>query len=292
MMLELPTACEIEQIRNNDVAIISKYYFANYEYIKRYATAFCRRLRYFDELEDYIQQIFVEFPRLDFDNARFFGHSCFKVFCEMYYGNLRKRTQLKQGKAKREETIFDAPLKGMQKDVTFGETLSSDFDTYTMAFPCPLLDDVLFEFLSAYFADEQKKVFEQIYWTGQTYNEIADTLHKNVFTVKRTREEIFKILREHKEQIRLFLDRLESSCPILDKTFCAFLCGFLKDEQKKVFEQFFECGKHWTTIAQALGKHPNTVRGTWKQCLKNFRKHNKQIKLFVGGVDDLPQIKE
>lgn len=208
---QLPTTQEIKQIRANDPTTISKYYFANYELLKRYAKAFCRRVNDFRDFDDLLQQLYVDFHTLSFENAHYFGHDCFKSFCRLYYGDRRKREQLKDGKMLPEITILDKPIQGADKEVcTIGETIASDFDTFIMAFPRPSMDLPLFDFLCGYLAKEQKRVFSEFYWTGQTYNEVAETLGKNVRTVKRTREQCFVKFRQHKQEIQEFIERCEN----------------------------------------------------------------------------------
>lgn len=207
MELLLPTADEVTKIRNGNVATISKYYFANIDYLKRYVTSFCKRINDFNDKEDYLQEIFVNFQKLSFDNGRFFGRDCFKVMCAYHYGNQRKYEQKKDGKTKGEETILDSPVKGLEKEgTTLGDTIPVE-DVY-FADDVPDISEELFGFLSSFLAKEQSRVFAQFYWTGQTYNEVAETLGKNPRTVKRTREQCFVKLRKVKGLIQDFLQKI------------------------------------------------------------------------------------
>ena len=205
MILILPCAEEIEKIRKGDIKIISKYYLENMDYLRRYVKSFCRRINDFSEFNDYLHEIYLHFEKLSFENERYFGHDCFKVFCNYHYGDQRKRAQLKDGKCSCEEYILDSPVKGMEKEgVTVGDTIAISEDEIFKE-ENPDISEELYIFLSGFLGKEQTRVFEQFYWTGKTYNEIAETLGKNARTVKRTREEIFKKFRNRKDEIYKFL---------------------------------------------------------------------------------------
>ena len=64
----LPCAEEIKAIRRGDIEIITKYYLANMEYLKRYAKSFCRRINDFSEFEDYLSEIYLSFKNLSIEN--------------------------------------------------------------------------------------------------------------------------------------------------------------------------------------------------------------------------------
>ncbi len=209
MSVILPTPDEAEKIRAGDNALRAKYYLLNYDQIKRYAVGFCRRIRDFSECDDYAHEVCVEFEKISFENERFFGHDCFKVFCRYHYGDQRKREQLKDGKIAREEYTLDALVKGLEKEGdTVGDTIASDIDVHEQAFPRPDISQSLYDFLCENLAREQKRVFELLYWTGDTHNEIAEKLGKSPKTVKRTREEIFKKFRKRKDELTTFLTEI------------------------------------------------------------------------------------
>lgn len=206
MKLILPNSEEIEKIKNNDTETINRFYLDNIEYVKRYACSFCRRIRDYSELEDIVHEVYLHFPKLSFENERFFGHDVFKVFFEYHYGNQRKREQMRSHGTEREEYVLDSPVKGLEKTGdTVGDVIPDNMDLFNEVFPQPNITDSLYYFLSAYLAKEQKKVFTQFYYTGKTYKEVAETLKKNVRTVKRTREQCFKKFRERLPEIKLFL---------------------------------------------------------------------------------------
>lgn len=211
MELKLPNEEEAENIKNGHKETIEAYFLDNLDYIKRYAKTFCKRINDYSELEDYINEIFINFKSLSFENERYFGHDCFKIFCRYYYGGQRKREQLKGKYAcQREEYFLDAPVKGLEKEgSTVGDTIAAEKDILEDIFPKPDITDALYLFLSDYLAKEQKRVFEQFYFTGKTYNEIAEELGKSPKTVKRTREEIFKKFRKNQEELKDFLERVE-----------------------------------------------------------------------------------
>lgn len=201
----LPCAEEIKAIRRGDIEIITKYYLANMEYLKRYAKSFCRRINDFSEFEDYLSEIYLSFKNLSFENERYFGHDVFKVFCNYHYGDQRKRAQIKDGNCSLEECILDSPVKGMEKEgVTVGDTIAISEDEFFKE-ENPDISDELYIYLSGFLGKEQKRVFEQFYWTGQTYKEVAQKLNKNVRTVKRTRELVFKKFRSFQNEIYNFL---------------------------------------------------------------------------------------
>lgn len=202
MSLILPCKEDMEEIYKQNVMVISKYYLENIEYLKRYVKAFCKRINDFSEFEDYLYEIFINFHKLSFESEKYFGNDCFKVFCNYHYGNQRKRAQIKDGKCSLELFILDDPVKGLEnEDVTIADTIATeDFN-----FKNPDISEELYVYLASFLASEQKKVFEQFYWTGKTYNEVAETLGKNPRTVKRTREEIFKKFRRYKDDIYEFL---------------------------------------------------------------------------------------
>lgn len=209
MSVILPTSEEAEKIRAGDNALRAKYYLLNYEQIKRYAVGFCRRIHDFSECDDYAHEVFVEFEKISFENARFFGNDCFKIFRRYHYGDQRKREQLKDGKISREVCTLDALVKGLEKEGdTVGDTIASDIDIHEQAFPRPDISQSLYDFLCENLAREQKRVFELLYWTGDTYNEISEKLGKSPKTVKRTREEIFKKFRNRKDELTAFLTEI------------------------------------------------------------------------------------
>lgn len=207
MKLTLPTVEEIEKIKNGDIEIISAYYLQNLTYIKRYVVSFCRRIRDYSEFDDFIQEIYINFSKLSFENERYFGHDCFKVFCNYYYGDSRKREQMKSKHGVSKELyILDSPVKGLEKQGdTVGDVIPDKVDILDKVYPKPCITESLFDFLSNGLAKQQKRVFEQFYYTGKTYNEIAQTLGKSPKTVKRTREEIFKKFRSRLNELQEFL---------------------------------------------------------------------------------------
>lgn len=207
MNVILPTADEITAIHNGDREIINRYYLANYEYIKRLAKSYCRRVNYYG-WEDLTQEVYLYFNKIEFDSPAYFGHCLFKIFARYRYGGARKYEQLKNSKCGLEYYVLDQPLKGEEKEITtIGESIASDFDIINAVEPRPDISESLFNYLCGLLgrAKERKRVFAQFYWTGQTYNEIAQTLNKNVYTVKRTREECFKTFRKNGENIKNWL---------------------------------------------------------------------------------------
>lgn len=216
MKLILPSDTEIEKILQNDLSVITEFYLKNLEYLKKYVNCFCRRIRDFSEREDILQEIFLNFKTLSFENERYFGQSVYWVFYNYHYGSPKKRSQLSQSKLQREEYILDSLVKGLEKEgTTLIEIIPDDTDIFDLAFPREDISQSLFNFLSKNLAKEQKRVFEQFYWTGSTYNEVAETLKKNPRTVKRTREEIFKKFRNRKEELRKFLVEKDYQCQFI-----------------------------------------------------------------------------
>ena len=93
----------------------------------------------------------------------------------------------------------------MEKEgVTVGDTIAISEDEFFKE-ENPDISDELYIYLSGFLGKEQKRVFEQFYWTGQTYKEVAQKLNKNVRTVKRTRELVFKKFRSFQNEIYNFL---------------------------------------------------------------------------------------
>lgn len=208
MKVILPSEEDIKKIKQGDIEIITKYYLENIEYLKRYVKSFCRRINNFSDFDDFLSEIYIHFQELSFENERYFGHDCFKVFFNYHYGDQRKRAQLKDGKCSFEETILDSPVKGMEKEgVTLGDTIAVSEEEIFEEDKKPDISKELYEFLSSFLAKEQTRVFEQFYWTGKTYNEVAQTLGKNPRTVKRTREQCFVNFRKHLKEICDFLEK-------------------------------------------------------------------------------------
>lgn len=120
MRVELPTEAEAEKIRAGEREIINRYYMANLEYIQRCAWNFCRRAWRSCEVPDLVQEIYIVFEKLDFDNAAYFGHSLYKAFSLYKWGGVRKYGQAKSAHAVEVLYILDNPVKGLEKE---GETI-------------------------------------------------------------------------------------------------------------------------------------------------------------------------
>lgn len=206
MKLILPNLEEIEKIKKGDLTFINRFYLDNIEILKRYALSFCRKIHDFSEVEDFLQEVYLHFSKLSFENERYFGHDVFKVFCEYHYGNMRKYYQKRSHGIKSEIYVLDNPVKGLEKTgETVADVIPDTLNVFDVVCFRPDITESLYIFLSGYLAKEQKKVFEQYYYTGQTRKEIAETLKKNDRTVKRTREECFKKFRKHLPEIKAFL---------------------------------------------------------------------------------------
>ena len=109
-------------------------------------------------------------------------------------------------KFKRDVCVLYSPIKGtVSEDLFLIDTLAiSEEDTFLKNNKNIRSED-FFLFCCLFLAKEQSKVFEQIYWSDLSYREVAEVLSKNVFTVRRTVQEIYKKLRLHKNEIIDFL---------------------------------------------------------------------------------------
>lgn len=191
-----PTPAEVDEIKHGNRATINRLYTANYAYITMLAKRYCSRVPSFHDWQDLAQEVYLYFDKLEFDSPAHFGHCLYKVFVNYRYGGQRKRAQLKDSKCGEEYYVLDKPIDGEETEVTtVGESIASDFDVIGEIEPRSDISQSLFDKLCSGLGREQKRVFEQFYWTGKTYNEIAHDLGKSPHTVKRTREEIFKKFR-------------------------------------------------------------------------------------------------
>lgn len=201
-----PTPAEVKEIKHGNRETINRLYTANYAYITMLAKRYCARVCVFHDWQDLTQEVYLHFDKIDFDSPAYFGHCVYKIFSNYRYGGQRKRQQLKGSKCGEEYYVLDKPIDGEEKEfTTIGESLASDFDVIAEIEPRPDVSESLFNYLCGYLAREQKRVFTPFYWTGKTYNEIARELGKNPRTVKRTREEIFKKLRNNADSLKSWL---------------------------------------------------------------------------------------
>lgn len=207
MNVVLPTKDEANAIRGGDRETINRFYMANYAYITRVAKSYCRRVNFYG-WEDMAHEVYLHFDKIAFDSPAYFGHDLFKIFAAYRFGGQRKREQLKDSSCGIEICVLDKPIQGEEKEVTtVGESIASDFDIMNEVEPRPDISESLFDYLCGLLgnAEERKRVFARFYWTGETYNEVAQALGKNARTVKRTREEVFKKFRQNSAAIREWL---------------------------------------------------------------------------------------
>lgn len=201
-----PTLAEVDEIKHGNRATINRLYTANYAYITMLAKRYCSRVQVFHDWQDLAQEVYLHFDKLEFNTPAYFGHCLYKVFAKYRYGGQRKYEQLKGSKCGEEYYVLDKPIHGEEKEVgTVGESILSDFDVIAEIEPRPDISQSLFDYLCGYLAKERKRVFAQFYWTGKTYKEIAHDLGKNLRTVKRTREEIFKKFRKNADSLKNWL---------------------------------------------------------------------------------------
>lgn len=201
-----PTPAEVEEIKHGNRETINKVFCDNYAYITMLAKCYCARVVGFHDWQDIAQETYLYFDNIEFASPAYFGRCIFKIFSKFRWGGQRKYEQLKSSKCGEEIYVLDKPIEGEEKEVTtIGESISSDFDIITEIEPRPDISQSLYNYLSQPLPKQQGRVFAELYWTGKTYNEIAQTLNKNPRTVKRTREEIFKKLRKNADSLKQWL---------------------------------------------------------------------------------------
>lgn len=199
-----PTHAEIGEIKQGNRDIINRVYMANYELIKRLARGYCNAVRRYDEYLDFTHEVYLNFEKLNFENARFFVNTVKNVFRLFRIGGKHKEEQLRFSKCGVEMYTLDTPFDNSD-DEFFIDTVVSNFDVIEELEPRPDYSEKLFNYLCGYLAKEQKRVFTEIFWTGKTIAEIAETLNKNPSTTGRTREEIFKKFRKNAHSLKNWL---------------------------------------------------------------------------------------
>lgn len=199
-----PTSAEIEEIKQGKRETINRVYMANYEFIKRLARGYCNAVRRYSEYLDFAHEVYLNFEKLSFENVRYFVQRVKNIFRLYRIGGKRKEEQLRFSKCGVEMYTLDTPFDNSE-DESFVDSIASNFDITEEIEPRPDYSEKIFNYLCGYLAKEQKRVFTEVFWTGKTIAEIAETLNKKASTTGRTREEVFKKFRKNADSIKKWL---------------------------------------------------------------------------------------
>ena len=197
----LPTVEEAERIKHGNKELTDSYFLKNYDYIVSIAKRYSSRQSDFC-WEDYVNEAYLNFGVLQFTKRSLFTYSLYQLFWLYRIGGKRKYAQLTYSKCGIEEYILDAPVNSVISDKeTLMDILPQEIDFEEVIEPRPDISEALYKFLCEYLATEQKRVFEQFYWSGLTANEIALKLGKSPSNVRVVHKVFMDKFRRHKKDI-------------------------------------------------------------------------------------------
>lgn len=77
---------QVEAIKANDREAINVAYFDNYQKFAKIGYNFCRRVRNYNDREDFLQQVYVDMPKFDYTNTLTFYLSLSRCFFSLRRG--------------------------------------------------------------------------------------------------------------------------------------------------------------------------------------------------------------
>ena len=206
MKAKMPTAEEWREIKKGNRIIIDTLFMANYDFICMIARNYCRREIIRGNLwEDMAQECYLYFEKFKFNSAPAFIRSIRDICVYVRWGGERSFHQYRQGDTQI-LTILDEPAtrnaRHSDENLTFGETLQSDFDIVKEIEPPKSHSEEVKKIALKYLAPRQAEAFEYFYYTDMTAREVGAIMNININGAQSLKTGARNKLKQHRDEIR------------------------------------------------------------------------------------------
>lgn len=213
----LPNAEEAEAIRSGNRDLINKYYLANYELLRRYISIYCRNNIYHLDYcthEDLINQIYIEFDKIQFDCNAYFFCSVRHILHLYLVGGKRKYAQLTDiNSCGSELYILDKPLGDSKESATVGDMMSYDLPLEKIVINGKLRSERVFEKLCDFLTEPQRSVFEFWFFSNMSAREIGLALGRSQQAVEQSKRKMLIKFRKYQDDVLDCYDKAGCDIP-------------------------------------------------------------------------------